>query len=98
MVNQPNSRKPFVREVFDCTDLCTLPISYQLTFAHCLFGRISQSNLSYLLGCSPHFAPNKMRLRTLMLCIFFSRETRSCEYILRYMIKLGFCTRIKLRI
>ena len=50
MVNQPTSRKPFVRYVFDWTEIPPLPISYKLTFTHCLFGPISQSYLSYTLG------------------------------------------------
>ena len=33
---------------------------YILTFPHCCFGAVSQSYLRcHLLGCSPHFAPNK---------------------------------------
>ena len=48
-------------------------ITHILTFLlPCLFGAVSQSYLRCcLLGCSPHFAPNKTKLATLMLCFFF---------------------------
>ena len=41
----------------------------------CLFGAVCQSFLKCCLpGCSPHFAPSKTSLTTLMLCIFSSRQ------------------------
>ena len=46
-----------------CLIACIPPspkVTYKLTFLPCLFGAVSQSYLRcYLLGCSPHFTPNK---------------------------------------
>ena len=51
------------------------PKPYMLTFPHCHFGAVSQSYLrSCLLGCSPHFSPNKTKLATLKLYFFFSQH------------------------
>ena len=67
------------------------PKPYMLTFPHCHFGAVSQSYLrSCLLGCSPHFSPNKTKLATLMLCFFFflSQDFFTCWFLIFKMLTI----------
>ena len=57
--------------VLDCTYPSSLKSYIALTFPLFRFGTVFQSYLKCcLLGCSPHFAPNKTQLTSLKLCIF----------------------------
>ena len=61
--------------VLDCVYSPLTTISYILTFPPYIFGAVSQSYLKCCLpGYSSHFAPNKIWLTTLTLCIFFRRQ------------------------
>ena len=58
--------------VLDCTYPPSLKSYIALTFPLFHFGTVFQSYLKCcLLGCSPHFAPNKTLVTSLQLCNFF---------------------------
>ena len=66
-----DSQKSFVKWALHSIELPS-PKPYILTFPHCPFGAVSESYLRCcLLGCSPHFAPNKISLTTLTSWFFF---------------------------
>ena len=66
-----------------------------LTFPSYLFGAVSQGYLRCcLLGCSPHFSPNKTYLATLTLWIFFKLTWHKYPTILIYFVLsfgIGWC-------